>query len=685
MKNISKNLLIMISIALGVVILGGIKSCQSPTEPDIKVQNVDAVIIVKDQAGNLLPGAMVEYAEIIEDSAITNYTNFSDGITSRTGKLRESYNVSSEGMAIRLRISTPDEETYKPNLITKDLILPCKDTTLVFTFFEQVMSSCSEPIEDQVVEPLRLCFDKKLVDTVWSARFAIACESAELDVTDFKAISGAKRILKVNDVVKTPAVTITDADYFQVGMIFDSEGREKSKQTETITVLITPQGEDEFPYTHITFTAESEDCSESDEFGCDCPDDYLFTDTTEVCLGTQKTREISLKEFINTNDECEVRLSIKKGFRTSSFKLESFNDNSFILDPMEALQKMEYSVYGHGLGVVKDSIIVGIKLRNKETEEDIDCETEIKIVTIATIIDSECSISYPGFEDGNNQLDTLTSGVCTTYSIDSETSKEVCIKNEGKCPIEITDIILTSENVAIPCFVRSEPTSYTIQPGKEVCLTVSFVPTEDHVYPDSRTGERVEIFEGELTIITNSDNCVPEPINLVGKVKIPKPQPDELTESQPSNDEYYGLFFNSNGDIVKGREDVADFAIYCENIDITGQTAEIKRGSVDGEDETYYVNFRNLGNVMNIPVENHEELCSFITDQEYFEGACEFPIDYQNDESITVEPGDILAIEYNFVGSTCNYCTFIVIRDIYEDQTTKPNQKKVIYSICSGL
>lgn len=682
-NNIKKYIVWFSAVFTAVIVLAVFKSCQSPIEPDITVEDVAITIMVKDQSNNLLANTTVKYSELPDG----DMKNFSNGRTSNSGKLTDIFSVGAEGKEMQFLITPPEgyfyfDEDYNTlvDYIDDTLSIPCNDTILEFIFYQDMASGC-EAIEDITVQLLSLCYEEQEEGIVWSPLFMPTCETAEVSVTDFTTIEGATLLLRKNFNEVSNGFTLNLGESFQVGMKYDTEKKNKPLETDVITVTLTPNGvpADRFVYTNISFFAESS-CSD-----CECGEDVMISDSlTHICIGNLEERTVDLREFINTNEACRIILSHNKDFSSETFTLLSFNNDNYIIDPGEALQDMDIEVDASEYGLQRDTVIYNISLQNTETNVVTECENVLAIEVVIFVDASECGLEYKGFEYTSQSpvVDTLLAGIGTTSEELGENTTTLCIVNKGDCPFEVTDAMfkMSDGSPSIP-FVITPAVPFTIDENSSKCIYVSFIPKEEDVYPNGRDQEGKYLFDGSLKIITSSQVCELVDINVTGKVSLPHQHPDELYESD-EGELYHGLFFQTDGTVISGTEEIPNFAIYCTDIDVENNTAIIKRGSVAGRGEQFYVNMKVIGKNWPLPIAT-TTLCADLKTV-YPDPIADIGM---GDDPITVELGDVLALHYQFStgGLFYSYYTYIVVRGFDYTTGLDPQKSKILISICSGL
>ncbi len=490
-------------------------SCQSAIEPTAEVVDTPVVVSVRDQGGQPINGARVQWivtrrgaSQAAIDAAFARAVGPQEAYTGSSGTpgyavFRIPVPVADEQALILLKTTPPPDPAYRGNQkngdFRLDTIIPCNQLSVALTLIRRIPVSCNQPAPCSDVE-LTVApgqtqsvkqgeFVQTDADVIIASVSGVPAQIAGVTLSVRAEVGGQLQPLPASVSLGQPYSIVFTATAPATAAPLDT----------TLQVTITVTAQDGSPCWQCTFRLR---LVVRPQWACDCPTNGLhIVATISSCVGSVADTTVRVG-FANTNTQCNYRLQVQPGANEPELgiiQLNTTSGTSLVLPPGGRLDSLRIRFAPSRQQTITERFVIRIYRQTPQGEQL--CDSMITVTVVATSDTPAFGIDSAGstlFQYLQNRYvpDTLVN--CTTRDDPRTSIGTLCLYNRSRCPVDL-DLSLIA-----PGPFRLDTTRLRLAAGDTVCVSVKFAPEQSDVYQQGRCNPAIRDFR--TTVLIRSSN-----------------------------------------------------------------------------------------------------------------------------------------------------------------------------------
>ncbi|HEY3873858.1 MAG TPA: hypothetical protein VGM92_00145 [Candidatus Kapabacteria bacterium] len=653
------------SAGLFVVLLSAMLihfACQLPTEPTNVTTNSPTTIIVEDQGNNpvLDPTLSIEWRTLrATDSAWhsmplanapTHDGTFADVIPIPIGD---------DTTLVVFQVNAP--LGYAPQTQLDTEIGYCGSRTFTFHLTQvPITVTVCDPTAKSATLSLVANEPSKPRDTAKTADFINSLGALTFSFTakpilpTGPALPSIALVAFVNGNPQNWPVTVPASSGYQFRYFFTTDSL--TSQSSSTQYVVTIIGKDATGDVCVNMV-DTVKTQINVQTPCDCPTGtFRYYDTASTCIGSSAEDTVASK-LSNSNTQCSIVLTRLASSKLDNDVVLSPDLNGMVIPPGSNIPaKIALTFTPQSVKTYDVEYDYGIALKS-QSGTITPCDSVLRIYFHGTVGTPACAI------DPTSPLlqnDTLMQVI----NSDSEGGKQLCVKNTGACPLSINSAVLSGADPHP--FHLSSGLPVTVSSGSSGCVSVTFNPTEQDVWPNGRGAgmNPTDTFRATLSITTSTgcDTTIP----IIGIIALPNYN-NPCLEQWGQNKFFGGIILGDSGTYSNtlNTKTSDNFSIYVTGA-VTATSATLTSGTNGG------VTFLKI--LPNIPTLAPQTICDISSK---YAGQCGTG---GGATSIAVAQGDVILFEFTDPFTFKQECGVMWISEF--SQTAGPGTP---FSVCFQL
>jgi hypothetical protein len=642
-------------LALLLVLVLGL-SCQTPTQPIVKVTNERVVVNIRETTNQPVPNI---------DVALSNDQTgeyYGGKQTDQNGDWEQTVSVPTSGRPYKLRIGDPLNTQNQFGVTYDSVFLRCSDTTIYKRIHRVRLLQCNG-VSSEDSASLNVCFDStRIADTAespWITTNGCTLNLSWLEklppgVTVHYAMKSGNTWITLGG----PPSQLKSTDTLLITTTYAPKlGGDRSDNGSIVaSVATTPAS----TYTFDLFATTHAHCR-----ACQCPgNDWTPTfnngNTPKVCAGDDSVYSFSVAGIVNTSKDanCVYEFSLETDFPDAPELQASLSQST--LAAGQSMQSIRVNFAPTSAPKLYDETAV-YKIRVRASDGTItDCQQKLKLHVKAQSVGPICNVDAKDLLNGetfNGKKYNMSQCVDQT-----DHSTTITIRNDGDCPL-LTPVTINFAGNNKDMFTAT-PAAVTFIPAHDtVQVKLTFKPTTKDAWPSGNTCD-VPITDFPVTL--NIQNCNPTTYNLIAYAN-PNCHRDITMGVSDSAVSKVGLEIDTSNDAVTTSDSlhIGSWTLYFTKITGGGNgTAVLQSASISGR---YYCYFTDPAQCAYVPGEQicDNPKCCYVNND-----ACSFS---NTTPKITIQAHHYYLFHYyntGFGGGSAQRCGLIHVDDIIHDNTS---------------
>jgi hypothetical protein len=646
-------------IALICFILFGV-SCQTPTQPIVKVTNERVVVNVREASNQPVPGIDVTM------SNDTTNEYYAGAKTDPNGDWIQTVSVPTSGRAYKLQIGDPLNTQNRYGVTYDSVFLRCTDTTIYKRIHRVQLLQCNG-VSSEDSASLNVCFDStRITDTAESPW--ITTNGCTLDLSWAQApppgvtLQFAMKSGNNWTILASPPAQLRSTDTLRITAFYaPALGADRSDVgSVTASIATTPAS----TYTFDIFSTTHAHCK-----SCQCPgSDWtpMFNDgkqPNKVCIGKDSIFAFSTNGIANTSKDasCQYIFSLESDFADPT-ELQASLSQSVV----SAGQKMQ-SILLHfspltGPRKYDETAVYKITIRSSDGTIT-QCSQKLRLHVQVESVGPVCEVDAVDLLKGENfNGKTYNLSQCVDQTDHSTT---ITLKNTGDCPL-LTPITINFSGPNKDLFEASPSVVSFIDAHDSAHVKLTFKPTTKDVWPSGNTCDPAMT---DFPVTLNIQNCNPQTFNLTAYAN-PNCHRDITMGVSDSGKSKVGLEIDTSNDAVTTSDSlhIKSWTLYFTKITATagGNGTAILQSAASASGR-YYCYFTDPGQCAYVPGEQicDNPKCCYVNNN-----ACSF---LNTQSQIAIQAHHYYLFHYyhsGLGGGSAERCGLIHVDDIIHDNTS---------------
>jgi hypothetical protein len=503
-------------------------SCQTATQPTAEIVPTPVVIVVRDQGGQPINGARVQWiitrkgaTEDAINAAFARALGPQEAYTGASGSpgyasFMIDVPIADEQALILIKTTPPPDPAYRGNQKNGDFridtIVPCGQLFLELTLVRQMSVVCNQPVP---------CSDMLLELAPGQTKTVVQGDFMQSDASVIvQQLGGLPQVVggvtitsgvRVGGQLRTLPTPVPQGQPYSIEITGIASATASALDT-TLSVTLTISDQSGNLCWECTFLLR---IRVRPQQLCDCPQQKQLDTTISACVNSTTLATIRIGAPFNQNQQCNLRIQVQPNqtedpAELSIVQLNTTQGTGIVLLPGQQLDSLVVRFSPRLVRTYRETFV--LRIIRSTPQGDVLCDSIVTVRVTATsstpvfAIDSARSTLFQ-FLQNRYVPDTLEA--CVTRTPDpTRGSGTLCIRNVSACTL---DLSVALQQSAALFAIEGNPAVLRIPPNKDTCIRIVFNPNLSSVYPAGRCNPALQNF-GAMVILRSATQTASVPV-----------------------------------------------------------------------------------------------------------------------------------------------------------------------------